>query len=282
MRTINTILSESVCFLEKAKILSAKRCAQEIIAKIYGCARLDLFFKKDEILSIEKEKQINEAVRKRSKKEPLEYILGETYFYGCKLKITKDVLIPRQETEILVDLIVKKIEKMPLENKVLWDIATGSGCIGIALKKRFPKLKVVLSDISKEATILSYENAKKNGVDVEIRCGDLFEPFLNEKADFIISNPPYVSEEEYISLDKSVKNFEPKLALVSGKTGFEFYQRFAKEIKHHLQIGANIFFEIGCLQGKNVQKFFYEKIGEKGKILFDYAKKERFFFLEIE
>ena len=129
------------------------------------------------------------------------------------------MLIPRPETEILVSKISDVLKNCNLEGKCLWDLCTGSGCIGISLKKKFPELDVVLSDISPAALAIASQNAKTNQVDVEILQGDLFQPFGNRKADFIACNPPYVSEEEFQTLDLEVKNYEPRLHSLQKRRG---------------------------------------------------------------
>ncbi len=118
---------------------------------------------------------------RRGKGEPLQYIRGEIEFLDCLIKLTPAVLIPRQETEILVDKIIGRLKRQELSGKILWDVCCGSGCIGIALKKKFPTLQVVLSDLSSEALQVARENAQANGVDVSFMQGDLLNPFAGKK-----------------------------------------------------------------------------------------------------
>ncbi len=193
--------------------------------------------------------------------------MGEVEFFGCKIKVDQRVLIPRPETEILVEMASKQMRE-----GVLWDLCTGSGCIGIALKKANPALSVTLSDLSPHALALAAENAKQNGVEVEILQGDLFFPFTQRKADWIICNPPYLSESEYANLTPAVRDFEPKLALVGGERGTEFYERFAKEVSGYLNSGAQLFFEIGATQGEALKILF-----PRGELHFDWAGHPRFF-----
>ena len=194
----------------------------------------------------------------------------------------KNVLIPRVETEILVDLIAQKLGEENLDNKVLFDICTGSGCIGIALKKRFPKLKVFVSDISKKALNMAKINAEKNDVNIFFKLGDLFTPFKNLKADFIVSNPPYVSEEEFMYLEKEVKTFEPKKALIAKDSGLEFYKRIEKKIFQYANKNAKLFFEIGYTQKKDIINIFSSEKYVSKQVIKDFSKKDRFFFVEIE
>lgn len=188
-------------------------------------------------------------------------------FYGCQIACTRDALIPRVETEFLPDFILPKLKK----GMVVWDICCGTGCLGLAIKKNFPDCTVILSDISPQCVSLAMHNAQVNGLDVEVRCGDLIEPFAGEVADIVICNPPYVTEQEYLMLDASVRDYDPKLALVSGPTGLEFYERLKKELYFKTQI----FLEIGAGQGVAIQKIF-----GGGEVLKDLASHDRYFILE--
>jgi release factor glutamine methyltransferase len=219
---------------------------------------------------------LREWLKRVSQHEPVEYITGAVDFFGCAIKVDPRVLIPRPETELLVDHIAKKITSQ----KILWDVCTGSGCIGIALKKKFPQLQVFLSDISEDALVLASENAEENGAEVEIFQGDLLAPFKGKCTDLLVCNPPYVQTSEFLNLDLSVRNFEPKLALVGGDQGLDFYRRLAAEIPGYLNPGGQVFLEIGFAQGKAVQEIFSSPIWRSSQLVQDFSGKDRFFFLE--
>ncbi len=226
--------------------------------------------------------QMREFLKRSVAGEPIAYILGEVEFMGCRIKVTPNVLIPRQETEILVDLALKKImDKIP-PNGVFWDLCAGSGCIGLGIKKACPELCVVLSDISPQAIALAEINAAHNHLSVQCRVGDLLQPFLNEKADFVICNPPYVSKKEFSELDRSVRDYEPSLALLAGCDGTDFYDRLSDELPRFLNPGARVFLEIGYAQGAVVQEIFAKSPWLNCQIKKDWAGHDRFFFLEIE
>jgi release factor glutamine methyltransferase len=159
-------------------------------------------------------------------------------------------------------------------------VCCGSGCIGIALKKKFPHLEVHLSDISEEALTVAKENALKNQVDVTFHQGDLLAPFKGQMADIILCNPPYVSEKEFLLLDPSVKDFEPKLALVGDADGFGFYQRLAVELPEYLKAGGWVFLEMGCTQKKGIETIFEDPIWQGSSSICDLSGRDRFFFLE--
>jgi release factor glutamine methyltransferase len=201
-------------------------------------------------------------------------------FYGLKLKVTTDVLIPRPETEILVDKIAKSLTDV--KGKRLLDLCTGSGCIGLALKKKFPSLQGSLSDLSSKALDVAKENSKINDVQVEFFQGDLFEPLALQKFDYIICNPPYISESEYADLSKEVRDFEPKEALLAGPSGLEFYQRLSRELPSHLNPGGKVWLEIGASQGASVSALFLDRIWKSCILEKDWSGHDRFISLELQ
>ena len=282
MKTIAEVLTLSTTFLSDKKIDRARRSAEELLASILALKRMDLYLQYDRPLLEGELERMRTLLKRRSTGEPLEQVLGEIEFYHCQLAITPDVLIPRQETEILVDLIAKKIKERPVLGRSLWDLCTGSGCIGLSLKKSFSELNVSLSDLCPKALALAKKNAEANQLQVDLRLGDLLEPFFGETADFIICNPPYISQKEYEALDPGVRDFEPRSALLAGERGTEFYERMARELPPFLRPGAQIFFEIGSGQGAAVQEIFSSLPWRRSRLLLDWAGKDRFFFLEIE
>ncbi len=282
MKTIAEILSISSTFLSERAVLRPRRSAEELLSSVLGIQRMDLYLQHDRPLVESELEAIRPLLKRRAAGEPLEQILGECEFFHCRLALTSDVLIPRQETEILVDLVAKKLGEKPVSDRILWDLCTGSGCIGLSLKKAFPEMSVSLSDICPKALALAKKNAQANGLSVDFRQGDLLEPFFGEKADVILCNPPYISRAEYEALDPGVRDFEPRQALLAGERGTEFYDRLAKELPHFLRAGAQVFFEIGSTQGEAIQRIFNPCQWSRSSLLKDWAGKDRFFFLEIE
>lgn len=262
--------------------LKEKRDAEDLLCDLFSFSRSDLYHSLAQDISEEKRKRGFEWLMRRLNGEPLPYISGKVYFYGCDLKITPFVLIPRPETEILVDKVVNSLKGLDLQGKYLWDVCCGSGCIGISLKKRFPDLSVFLSDSSPEALEIALENARMNRVEVNVLKGDLFAPFQGLKAHFVVCNPPYVSEEEYAELDREVKDFEPFFALVPGKSGLEIYERIASELPPYLNPQAKVWLEIGYRQGEPLKKIFQTTSWKNQKVENDWAGHPRFFFLENE
>lgn len=281
MKHLQEVLAEIARTFKAHGMLDSKRQAENLLCDLLNCSRLDLYLESQRSLS-EKDWLTSQVwVQRRLKGEPLAYLSGNVQFYGCSLDVNPSVLIPRPETEILVDKVAHHLNKQDVREKILWDICCGSGCMGIALKKKFPALSVYMSDYSEEAIALAARNAVANGVDVICLRGDLLAPFQGIKAHYLVCNPPYISEDEYVMLDKEVKDFEPRLALVAGKTGLEIYERLARELPEYLYPQAQVWLEIGYQQGAAVQRLF-QTSWKKQCLENDWAGHHRFFFLENE
>lgn len=281
-RTILEIIDLSAKYLEERGIASHRREAEQLIADALGLKRLDLYLQFDRPLDSGEIARCREPLRRRGQREPLQYIRGSVDFYDCEIEVTREVLIPRPETEQLVDRIVKELESVELDGKVLWDICTGSGCIGIALKKRFPKLQVALADLSRGALAVARSNAEKNGASVEICCGDLLQPFKGRRADYIVSNPPYAAEGEFAALEPEVRDYEPKMAIVAPEEGYECYRRFAEELPLYLKSPGKAWFEIAPWQGERLVELFSHPCYRQVGVEKDWSGRDRFFFLVIE
>jgi len=285
MKTVLEILTLSTDYLTKLGFANPRKQAIELIGDALQTAPIDLYLQFDRPLEEAEIQKCRESIKRRGAREPLQYIRGEVDFFGCRFKVNPAVLIPRNETEILVDLISQELSKLSLAGCQLWDICCGSGCIGISLKKKFPGLQVFLSDFSEAALQIAKANAELNEVDVSFVQGDLLQPFKGKQADFVVCNPPYVAESEWNSLEPEVK-VEPKSALIGGEDGLLFYRRLAAELKDHLKPNGKAWLEIGANQGSCIQMLFEpDKIPSKWKVCRfakDWANQDRFFFLENE
>lgn len=276
MKTICEAIGLATKFLHERGVERARRLSEEIFAHVLHMKRLDLYLQFDRPMNEEELANARACLVRCGKKEPLQYVLGETDFFGCPLRVDSRALIPRQETEILASLISKKVQKAG----TLWDVCTGSGCLGLSLKKAHPELEVVLSDLSKDALDLACTNAEMNQLSVELRQGDLFAPFEGEMADWIVCNPPYVTEEEWHGLDTSVRDFEPKMALVAENRGLMFYERIALQAPQHLKPKGCLWLEIGSTQKEAIQELFETGSWAKIEAIQDWSGRDRFFFLE--
>lgn len=283
MKTILEVIHLSAQFLEKNGVASPRREAEDLIAAALKMKRIDLYLKHDCPLLPEELERCRNFLKRRGEREPFSYISGEMEFGGCSLLTTPAALIPRQETELLFYEIAKEIEKSgQLETKTLWDLCCGSGCLGLAIKKQFPKLAVFLSDISPEAIALARENAKKNKLEIEWHLGDLLTPFEGKKAHYVVCNPPYVSEREWHALEPEVRQYEPRLALVAEEEGLHYYARLAEELPAYLHSSAKVWMEIGELQGEAIRRIFNRPCWSAPRLQQDLAGKDRFFSIEYQ
>lgn len=278
MISIKEVLKRAADYLTQKGIANGRRQAEEVIGDALNLPRMQLYMQFDRPLNEEELQRCRQAVSRRSMREPAQYIKGEVSFLDGTFLVDPAVLIPRQETEILADRIVQALKKENLEGKELWDLCTGSGCLGIIIKKQFPELRVVLSDVSMEALKVAQRNAEKNNVEVTFLLGDLLRPFSGKKAHYVVCNPPYISEEEYQMLEREVKDFEPRVALVGGVDGLDYYRSLAKELSEHMYPQGKIWLEIGTGSGEAVSQLFRENETWK-EILWapDWAGHDRFF-----
>ncbi len=199
---------------------------------------------------IHPEDNLEEAIKRLNNGEPVQYIIGDVDFYGNIIKVNKNVLIPRPETEELVEKTLNYIKKYFTNQDLnILDIGTGSGCIPITIKKQLPEAHLTGVDISPNALTVAHDNAKSNNVDVMFIESDVFTN-INDKYDIIISNPPYIREDEEIM--DIVKNNEPHLALYAPNNGLYFYDKIIKESSNYLKEKFIIAFEIGEEQGTDI------------------------------
>ena len=208
----------------------------------------------------EEEKQfVEEIYKKLAAHIPAQYIIGHADFFGMKLKVDERVLIPRPETEELVDLI---LTENPEKNLKVIDIGTGSGAIALALAKNRPDWSVTAADISQDALELATENAKSQDLDLTFIRTDCFSE-ISSKYDIIVSNPPYISRADEVEVGLNVLHSEPHLALFADEDGLAIYRRIAEDSKDYLNDGGKIYLEIGYKQGQSVPALFMENLPDK-------------------
>ncbi len=281
MKTLLEIVNLSADFLEKKGIKNGRREAIDLISFSLDIRPLDLYVQFDRPLNEDELEKCRNLLKRRAVGEPIQYIRGKVEFFDCTLNVGQDVLIPRQETEILVDSIAASLAKEDRADKLLVDMCCGSGCIGIALKRRFPKIEVVLSDLSPKALAVARKNAELNEVEVEFCEGDFLETLNGRAAHYFVCNPPYVSEEEFSDLEIEVRNYEPKMALVAADNGLAFYKQLAKALPQFLLPGGKMWLEIGSKQGEAILDVFKECTVKNMQLLQDWSGHDRFFFLEL-
>ena len=234
--------------------------AERLLMERQQWNRTDFVLHLNEEMPSDIKRQLIEDVAEHGGGRPIQHILGYEWFYDLKLKVTHDTLIPRPETEEIVDKFLQQT-KQDDSLKVL-DIGTGTGAIAIVAKKQRPNDDVTGTDLSPKALAVAKENAEANGVAVRFLEGDLTAPVKDEKFDVILSNPPYIGEHEKNVMDQSVLDYEPPMALFAENDGLFIYQRLAKELPGLLNSNGKIYLEIGYQQGEAVKELFQKAFPE--------------------
>ncbi|MBU4486921.1 MAG: peptide chain release factor N(5)-glutamine methyltransferase [Candidatus Delongbacteria bacterium] len=280
MRTLLEILNLSVEYLKKKEVEESRFSSELILTKVLNIKRLDIYLQYDRILTENEISKIRALLIRRSKHEPIQYIIGEVEFYGLNFKVNNSVLIPRSDTEILVETAVDFIGDKTLN---ILEIGTGSGCIAVSLAYACKNVNISATDISDEALKIAEKNAKLNGVGERITFvrQDILKSVPKYKYDIIISNPPYISLKVIDALDKQVKDYEPVEALTDNKDGLTFYRRINEIIPQILKADGSVFLEIGYDQAEAV-KAIYEKSLTDIKILRDYSNNNRVFIGKLK
>ena len=251
---VRDFVKENIDKLDAAGISDASVDVWLLLEHFANIKKSDYFADQAMTISTTAQDRIVEAVEKRAKHIPIQHVIGQTEFMGLTFKVNDKVLVPRLDTEILVDEVVKYVGDSFA--KVL-DMCTGSGCIAITVSDMCDNASVVGSDISKEALEVAKENNEKNCTDVEFIESDLFEN-VDALFDVIVSNPPYIKTEEIEELMDEVKFHDPRLALEGGEDGLRFYRKIIKESNNYLKVDGMIFFEIGFDQAEDVSKLLEE------------------------
>ncbi|HIX72134.1 MAG TPA: peptide chain release factor N(5)-glutamine methyltransferase [Candidatus Anaerobutyricum stercoripullorum] len=238
-----------------------------------GVDRAEYFMDPDAEVPQEQWNDLDAALRKRERRIPLQYLMGSCEFMGYSFAVDERVLIPRQDTECLVELAVEQMQRSPEPCRVL-DLCTGSGCIGVSVKLLCPQAQVVLSDVSEGALAVAGENARRLGAPVELVQGDLFEN-VQGTFDYILSNPPYIPSKVIDGLMPEVRDHEPRLALDGTEDGLHFYRRIVREATKRLRPGGRLLFEIGQEQGEALLSLLQEAGYEETVIRQDLAGLDR-------
>lgn len=245
------IINYSADLLKQKNINNARLNAELLMAYVLKSDRLKLYLDFDKPLNETERNEFKKLLLRRLSNEPLQYIIGETEFYGYKIKVDQRVLIPRQETEILVEEILKEINSGENQKIKIFEIGTGSGCISIALahelEKKSKDYEITSIDISQDAINLALENVELNKLDtnkIKILNESVFECNIDlNEYNFIISNPPYISKYDFENLDREVRDYEPSVALTDNGDGFKFYEKIFS-IAKILKKGSFVFCEI--------------------------------------
>jgi release factor glutamine methyltransferase len=254
-----TLLADAVAMLAKARVDSPALDAGLLLASVLGVDRSKLhtgsFLIDGHAIT-----RFREFIARRAAREPLAYIVGGKEFYGLELEVNRHVLIPRPETELIVESALAALRAKP--SATVLDLATGSGAIAIAIAVNAAGVSVTATDISTPALEVARRNAQRHrcAQSIDFVAGDCFAalPCSHPKFDLIVSNPPYVAERELARLEPEVARYEPRTALLGGKDGLDFYRRIGREVSAHLAVGGEVIVEVGAGQAEAVIRLLEE------------------------
>lgn len=277
------LLNWSVTLLAEADIKEARLTAERLLAHVLGANRIDLYLNFNQPLSVEETERLFVLLKRRLANEPLQYILGETEFMSLRFKVTPSTLIPRPETEVLVENAITQAKRIFAKEKRIscLDIGTGCGNIAISLAHYLKNCSGRGVDIDQEAIKIAGENAVINNVSerVQFLQADVidknFAQEMGGQFEMVVSNPPYVSESEYNKLPAEIQKCEPKIALDGGPDGLRFYRAIKDHIARILKTPGLALFEIGYQQAKSVADIFAGTFKGKIQILPDLAGRDR-------
>ena len=275
--SLKGLLADGSKMLTQAGIDEAELDARYILEYITGLNSAQYFIHSEDIIEKNKAEEFFRLIERRSKRIPLSYVIGTRDFFGLTFKVDENVLIPEQETELLVEEVIKYSE-----GKSVLDMCTGSGCIAISIALFGEPSKVAASDISEKALEVARENAKSlKAGEISFIQGDMFEN-VTDKFDIIVSNPPYIETGEIDELMPEVRDYIPRLALDGDIDGLKFYRIISKEAVKKLNKNGRIFYEIGYNQSGAVASILLENGFTDVKIMKDYSGLDRIVMAKLD
>ncbi|UCE99622.1 MAG: peptide chain release factor N(5)-glutamine methyltransferase [Planctomycetota bacterium] len=263
--TIQKLLNWISEDFESKGIDSARLSAELLLSYVLEMKRIELYTQFDRPVAKEQLDRLHDLVKRAEQGEPIAYLTGKTEFYTLELEITPDCLIPRPETELLVERAIEFLRGRT-GKQIVCDLCTGCGCVAVAIAKNFCDVQIIATDISDGVLKTAAKNIEKHGLKdrVTLLCGDLFDPIVPQlgggKFDLIVCNPPYVSAAEFERLDKSVKDYEPKSALFAGADGLDFYRQICEKAEAFLKPDAALIMEISYSQGQGVRELLEQRV----------------------
>ncbi|MBN2569352.1 MAG: peptide chain release factor N(5)-glutamine methyltransferase [Deltaproteobacteria bacterium] len=258
---INSILTRAEALLRGKGFSTPRLDAEVLLAACLKCDRLSLYTRRIDSITDERAEEFDGWITRRSKGEPVAYIVGEKEFWSLDFYVNKNALIPRPDTEVLVEEVIRISEEYAEKDNIkVLDVGTGSGSIGVAIASEYPNMTVVAIDSSLEAVSLARRNALRHNLldRIFFVCASLLKPILG-KFDIVVSNPPYISESEYDTLPPEVRNFEPRGALVAGPDGTEFHRDLVTGAQEILNRGGWLVMEVGTGQSKTIENMLREE-----------------------
>jgi len=280
MWTIGTILTWTKQYFADKGVASPRLDAEVLLSHILGCDRMYLYVNFDQPLEARELAAFREAVKKRAQRVPVAYITGRREFFGQSFSVTPAVLIPRPDTEVLVEAALRRLQGQ--ESPLVLDVGTGSGAIIVSLLHKLPAARGVATDIAAEALAVAAGNADRLGVAdrLEFCRGDLLAPVAGRVFNAIVSNPPYIAAKDMAGLEPEL-GYEPRTALAGGADGLDFYRRLTGGAAALLKPGGFLALEVGAGQARQVAAMAVEAVGlSAAEIVKDYAGVERVVVLE--
>lgn len=278
--TIQKLLNWVTEYLTGKGIDSPRLSAELLLSQVLALKRIELYTQFDKPVDKQQLDRLHDLVKRAGQNEPIAYLVGKTEFYSLELNVTPECMIPRPETELLVERAIEFLRTRPDRNSTMGDtlqkgrisngarprtqfvcdLCTGCGCIAVAIAKNYPGARIIATDICDAALAVAAGNIEKHQLKdrITLLCGDLFDPIISgldvDKFDLIVCNPPYVSTAEYEKLDRNVKDYEPKVALFAGVDGLDIYRRVIEKADQFLKPDAALMLEIGYAQGPAVRE----------------------------
>jgi len=265
--TIQKLLNWVTSYLTDKGIDSPRLSAELLLSHVVGLKRIELYTQFDKPVTKQQLDQLHGLVKRASQHEPIAYLTGKIEFYCLEFQVSPDCMIPRPETELLVERDIEFL-RFHTGRQLVCDLCTGCGCIAIALARNYPDANIIATDISDAALAIAAKNIEKHQLKdrIKLLCGDLFDPLVpqldveelvldsDRGFDLIVCNPPYVSALEFEKLDRNVKDYEPKLALFAGVDGLDVYRRIIEKADPFLKSDAALMLEVGYRQGQAVRE----------------------------
>jgi release factor glutamine methyltransferase len=269
--TIQKLLTWVTEYLTHKGVDSPRLSAELLLSHVLELKRIELYTQYNKVVVQEQLDRLRDLVKRAGLHEPVVYLVGRTEFYSIEFEVTPDCLIPRPETELLVQRSIEFLRKRT-GPQLVCDLCTGCGVIAVAVAKNVPDAQVLATDISEPALAVAAKNVEKHKLQerIKLRQGDLFEPLVPQldQFDLIACNPPYVSAPEYEALDKNVKDYEPRIALYAGQDGLDLYRMIVEKVSQFLKPDGSLLLEIGYTQGPAVRELL-EQTGVFAQIRID-------------
>jgi release factor glutamine methyltransferase len=282
--TIQKLLTWITEYFTEKGIDPPRLSAELLISHILQMKRIELYTQFNKSVTTYQLDQLHDLIKRAGQNEPVAYLIGKTEFYSLEINVTPDCMIPRPETELLVERAIEFL-RTRTGTQFVCDVCTGSGCVAVAIGKNHPNARIIATDISDAALKVAATNIKKHQLEsrITLLAGDLFDPLVpqidSEKFDLIVCNPPYVSASEFEALDKNVKDYEPKLSLFAGTDGLDIHRRIIENADPFLKLDAALMLEIGYTQGQAVGQLLEQtKAFGEIKIEKDFQNNDRIAF----